>query len=351
MATDTELLDLVAPLRVSSFRFDVLDSSLAYAGTLEVTADATPTVSNDTNRAIKRTLSGVKLPPAAAAGVNPFADRVRPTMILANGSEWPLGVFLFGNWSRTPDTPDLGGEGGLVDQTLIVDDPIAKSVTLPQGASLSDFVEQLLNDVGLPAVDVASSPLTAGKALTWPIGTSRLAVLKAVAELLGYYTLYFDAGGTARMVPVPELAYADPDLTYAAGGRVLHSTIVESDDTMDAPNRFVVIDTGATVAPLVGTWDVPGGAPHSYLNRGFYMTDVRDVQGLATQADADAAAAAIGQAAGAGYAHLEFASAPDPRHDTFQLVEFDGVVWREESWTMPLAEGAAMGHKLRRVYQ
>lgn len=351
MPTDAELLDLVAPLRESSFRFDVLDASLAYAGTLEVAADSNPTVSNDTNRAIKRTLSGVKLPPAAAADVNPFADRVRPTMILSNGSEYPLGVFLFADWSRTPDTPDLGGEGGLVDQTLIVDDPLAASVTLAQGASLSDFAARLLADAGLPAVNVASSPLTAGKALTWPIGTSRLAVLKAVAELLGYYSLYFDAAGTARMVPVPELAYADADLVYAAGGRVLHSTIVESDDAMDAPNRFLVIDTGATATAIVGTWDVPGSAPHSYLNRGFYMTSVTEVQGLATQADADAAAAAIGQAAGVGYSHLQFASALDPRHDTFQLVEFDGLVWREESWTFPMEEGSAMGHKLRRVYQ
>jgi hypothetical protein len=351
MPTDAELLDLVVAARSSSFRLHVLDASLTYAGTVDALADTAATITNDTSRPIKRTMSGIRLPPDAAAAIDPFADRVQPVRVLSNGSEYPLGVFLFADWSRTPDTPDLGGQGGMVDQTLIVDDPIAASVTLARGASLSDFAANLLADAGLPAVDVQPSPLTAGKALTWPIGTSRLAIVKAVAELLGYYTLHFDAAGVARMIPVPDLAYADADLVYRAGGRVLHSTIVASDDAMNAPNRFIVIDTGATVAPLVGTWDVPGSAPHSYLARGFYATSITETQGLATQTDADAAAAAIGQAAGAGYAHLEFASPPDPRHDTYQLVEFDDVVWREESWTMPLAEGAAMTHKLRRVYR
>lgn len=348
--TTESLLDLTVGQRSSHFRFDLLDTALGVIGTLDVLADQPVTVENNINRTIKRTMSNMRLTPAAAAAINPFADRVRPTMVLENGAEFPLGVMLFGDLSTTPDTPGYGADGGLVDQTLMVDDPIVRSITLAQGANVAAFVVQLLADAGVVSAAVTPSPVAAGKALTWPIGTHLLAIINACAELLGYYSLFFDNAGTARMIPVPELAYSDPDHVYAAGGRVFHASQVASDDTMAAANRFVVIDTGATLQAIYGVYHVPAGAPHSYAHRGFYVTEVKEMQGLPDSAAALAAATAIGQAAEGGYAWLEFSGAPDPRHDTFGVVEFDGILWREQEWHLPLVEGGAMRHKLRRVY-
>lgn len=352
MATTDELLDLDVGFRQSTFRLDLLDMSFNLIGELAADADSPPTVDNNINRTTKRTMTGLRVAsPADLAAIDPFGDRLRPVMVLENGATFDLGVLLFGDLSRAPDTPGGHAELSLLDQTFIVDQPIAAGVSVAAGANLAAFASQFLTDLGLPRVDVAPSGAVAGSALAWPVETSGRAIVNHLADLLGYYSLFFDNSGYARLIPVPDLTGEPPEVFYGPGGRVYHSTIVESDDLLVAPNRFLVVDTSATNrTPIFGVYEVPASAPHSIASRGFAVTEAIRVQGLATVEDAAAAAAARGQTDSGGYAHLTFSGAPDPRHDTFTVVEFDGVLWREQSWSLPLEEGAAMRHSLRRVY-
>ena len=52
----------------------------------------------------------------------------------------------------------------------------------------------------------------------------------------------------------------------------------------------------------------------------------------------------------ADYTCVSFSSAPDPRHDTFDVIDLLGVRYREQRWSTRLEEGAVMAHDLRRVY-
>ena len=348
-----DLLDLVVGQRQSSFGFEVLDASLNVIGSVSPASDAPVTVDVNATRAIKRTLSGLVLASQADAdAIDPFGDRIRPVMTLENGESFELGVLLWADLSRSPDTPGHYAEGALVDQTLIVDQPIARGVVLSVGTNLGTFLEGLLATSGVPAYRVTSTPQTApSPGLAWPVGTSLLTIINTVSRLCGFYDLYFDNAGFAVLKPVPDLATEDPGVVYAAGGRIYSSTMVESDDTLTAPNRFLVVDTSAgNQAPVAAVYEVPASAPHSIANRGFAVTEVVEVQGLSSSSAAAAYAAALGQTRSAAYAHLSFAGAPDPRHDVHTVVEVDGVRWHELGWKLQLQEGAPMTHDLRRVY-
>jgi hypothetical protein len=353
--TTTELLDLDGvAARTSTFRLDVVDASLTLIGTLGAGADQPASVENNINRTVKRTMSGVRIPPSELAAVRPYSDRVRPVMVLENGVELPVGVFLFGDLSRTIDTAGTEAEASLVDQTVILDTGIAEPYSVPAGKSLTVAMGEILAASPVAAYDVAQTGQVAGSPLAWPAGASRLRVLSDLAATAGFYSPYFDNAGTCRLVAVPDLSAASASIVYAQGGvdtgRVIRGSIVRSDDTLGAPNRYVAVDASGQGGGFVGAYDVPATAPHSAANRGFVISRTVEVQGLATQADATAAAKAAGLQ-DTSYEHLQFASPPDPRHDTFDVVEFDGAVWREQSWTMTLREGEPMKHVLRRVYQ
>lgn len=351
MATTDELLDLEVGLRQSTFRLDLLGTSLNLIGSLGADADSPPIVTNDVGRTTKRTMTGLRLPsPADLAGIDPLGDRLRPVMVLENGDTFDLGVLLFADLSRAPDSPGQYAELSLLDQTFIVDQPIAASITVGVGANLASAAERLLLDLGLPLVEVDQSGVVAATPLTWPVETSTLEIVNRLGDLCGCYPLFFTSSGVARLMVVPDIASGDPDVTYGAGSRVYGGTIVESDDQLTAPNRFLVIDTAPSAAPIFATYEVPASAPHSIASRGFAITEVIRVQGLPTVEAAAAVAAARGQTGQGGYARLTFQGAPDPRHDTHSVIEFDGVLWREQSWSLPLEEGAAMAHVARRVY-
>lgn len=347
MATDADLLDLVVPERASKFRLDVLDATLSYIGTLGAQADAPATVENNINRTIKRTLNGVKIPRNVSAAVNPYTDRVRPMMVLENGSEYPLGVFLYADRSRLIDTAGEDHEASLVDQSIILDQGIAQAYSVPAGTVITTAITTLLATTPLVSYVVDQTAQQVGSALTWPAGTSLLKIVNDLAALAGFYSLFFDNAGVARVVVVPDLTTTTPTLTYAKGGRVLRSSIVRSDDALDTPNRYVAVDSSGS--GFSGVWDVPADAPWSAANRGYIVTSTVTVQGLASTSDAAAAAKAAGQQ-DTSYEHLKFSTPPDPRHDTFDVIEFDGARWREQAWAITLREGTAMKHDLRRVY-
>jgi hypothetical protein len=126
-----------------------------------------------------------------------------------------------------------------------------------------------------------------------------------------------------------------------------------TNDLLDAPNRFIVISNGAVSAsaaaiPIVGRYDIPSSAPHSIANRGFVIPSVEERQ-LDTQAQADAAARNLGQRQTI-FERTTLSTAPDPRHDGYDVIRWQGENWLELGWSLPMAEGAAMTHTMRKSY-
>jgi len=338
-------------MRQESVAFDVLDSSLQVIGTLQPARDPVPRVTNDTSRTIKRALSGLRIPAPEAADVNPFSDRIRPRWVIeGDPAVYPLGVFLYADRNEIVRSYGTDIDAELVDQTFIVDQPLAQSVSLGIGTGLSDAMLDVATAAGVPNVYVAPSTLTLQRPAVWPGGTSRYRVLADLALLAGFTPPYFDSAGTLTLTDSPDPEDAPPTRFYPPGSPIIDPSIIQTDDLLTAPNRWIVVDNGGTAGPVSGSYELPASAPHSYFNRGFYVTAWIEQQGVDSNAAATAAAKAQALSDPSGVERASFASVCDPRHDTYDVVEFDGRRWLEESWSVNLVAGGAQQHQMRALY-
>lgn len=353
----SDLLDLTSVTqRQATWRFTLLDVALKPLGEVEVDRTSPPTLSVDTSRSVKRTCAGITLTPGTISDVDVISERVAVTMILEDGSEWPQGVFLFSDVSRFAFTAGLEvGAVNLVDQLLIVDQQLDRSFVMRPGDSITDGIISLL--VPLPVtvvIDPSSAVVSpAQEAISWPSGTSRLRVINELATQIGYHELFFDNDGIGQLhlVPNPETATDEDVLIYPVGRRTYFGSVTRSTDLLELPNRFVVVNNGATDTPVFGLYDIPDTAPHSAVNRGFVISHVEQLQGINTNADAQRAALSLARSWRWAYETVEFAGPPDPRHDTYDVVEFEDVRYLELGWSLPLVEGSEMRHTLRRTYE
>lgn len=353
MPTSDQLLDLDGVSRRSStIRYDLLDATLTKIGELSPDRDAPPSITNNMNRTIKRVMEGMHLEPAEAADVDTISDRVRPVWVLSNGAEYNLGVFLWADASRLRFSYGLELEGSLVDQTLILDQALAFGYSLPKDTSITAALASLAQFAGFSGaeVEIASSGRTIGNPVAWPVGTSMFSIMAELCGMIGFFSPYFNNDGVLVMEPATDLSAATADHVYESGGRIIAGSMVESDDLLTAPNRYIVIGSGANDSEVYGTFDVPDAAPYSFVNRGFYVTDVWESQGITNTAQAEDAAAARYAQDGNTYRWVDFESTPDPRHDTFDVVQYLGDLYREQEWVLQLREGSAMRHSLRRIY-
>lgn len=350
MPTAAQLLDLDGiAQRSSSFRFEVLNAGLQRVGTINPVLGS-GTITNDGGRAVHRTLEGLRIPASEAYSLDTIAHRIRPLMILETGTRKSLGVFLVADasWTRRSYGSDLAAT--LVDQGLILDQEGENGYGFPPGTNVGAALRQVLQQSPVPSFTIDATSVTLGAWTVWPPDAHVIQVVNDLARLASFYPIYFDNDGVGRVKAVPDLASSTPMAVYEAGGRIIDGSISESNDLLTAPNRYRVINTGSADAPIFGSWDIPDTAPHSRGRRGFTITKTIEMQGIATRADAEAAAKAAGQQDASTYAWATFSSPPDPRHDTFDVVRFLGNRWREQSWKFPLREGGAMQHDLRRVY-
>lgn len=358
--TDEELLTLDGiSHRTATLRFDVLNQALETIGTVKPVS--APTVEQNINRAIKRTLNGFRLDPDTRGDVNTLTDRIRPVYVLESGTTYELGVFLFAEATRPRRPWGVELDASLYDLLWLFDQEIAESVSYPAGTNITDAMSDLAVDLGHPNVQVDPSSIVAGAPLVWPVDgtTTYLDILNELAALVGFRSVYCDNAGTLRARTAPDLSTASADFTYRTssdpGRMIAAGTITERDDLLSAPNRYIVVDTSPQDAPIVGVYDVPDSSPLSAANRGIVVPQVHDVQGLENTAAAEAMAAAKAKEDASTFRWVEFDAVPDPRHDTYNIVAYedddgDVLVYREQSWTLPCAPTALMHHSLRRVY-
>jgi hypothetical protein len=353
--TDAELLDLAFGVRVSGFKYELLDAANQPVGEVEIdVTEGHPRISNNINRTIKRTMDGLVLPPETQAEINPLVHRIRPRMILSNGGTFPLGVFLFADLAAEVYSFGDFGHGSMVDQGLILDQPSSTGAGYAPGTLVADAIAAEFTKAGLTTW-VIDPTVTAviGAAVAWPAGTNRSTICAELCALGGAYSPYFDNAGTITVRKVDDLATATPDLLYYTDqrSRIFASSTTISNDAMDAPNQYIVIDGSAADSAIVGVYDIPNTAPHSEAQRGFVVAQVIRADGLeSVEAAVARAQAEYGSGGGAAFEHVQFASPPDPRHDTFQIVAYDDINYREQEWSMQLRDGTDMTHHLRRSY-
>lgn len=350
--TDDDLLDLVALGRIDwTWEFTLYDRDGDVIGPLHPDLTAgTPSLRWDTSRTTMRTLSGLTLLASDAAGIRPLSDVVGVTMVLQNGSRYPVGRFVFAQVQTQRATAGQPVAYDLLDRAVLLDQPTGRTVALWPSQIVDDLYHRLAHEVlGPDAVMVMASPeVRPAEPLVWPAGTSRYEILADLADMMGCYPPHFDGTGrlVCRPVRVDDDAY---DHAYDATSNVIAGSVVEVDASMDAPNRFIV--TGGTgVNTVAGRWDVPADAPHSIAQRGYVVAVTRSLNGVETAARARRAARAWARRYTANYRTVSFSTLPDPRHGEFDTVAWYGKPHIETGWEISLAPGGLMTHDLARYW-
>lgn len=353
-----DLADYVGQ-RSATFRFELLDGVTGILkGELNPLRNSPPTLSHDTSRTIKRQVS-LELGVEDSARINVIRDRVLIFMVI-RGNSFPLGRYMFTDSVGAQWTAEDGQSSRelasvtLTDEMFIVDQGIERAFAANPATgsfiTVHDAMVLLLKD--LPQIQHSIEPSSLLATGAWAAGTSRAKVLSDLAMQGGYFSPWFDNNGILRIIQAFDPADRLADLSFDDGNRVIQASVANSNDLLNAANRFIVISNGTTGTdadvPAVGVYDVPSSAPHSIDNRGFVVPDVRDMQ-LSSPGQAQVVARAIGLASTV-FERVDLATAPDPRHDGYQVIKWDGERWLELSWNLVLSEGSPMRHVIRKVY-
>lgn len=346
--TDADLLDLRVRRRQDRVRFTLYRRE-EYAGELQPRADQVPKAENDTTRSVMRSLTGFELLPTDAAEINVLTDRVQADLILENGSVHSLGRFL---WSDAATTVRGWGRhlsSTLDDETFGLDQAIGRTYGIRAGDGIQTKAVALARELlGHLVVERDAGTTIARSPVSWTPSNTRREILDDLMKLCGWLPVYISNRRTLVFRGAPNLEVATPSVTYGPGGHVVADSIAESDSWLSAPNRWVVIASDGQGPPIVGRYDVPPEYPHSFASRGFHITVTETMQGIESVAAAKAAARALAHTSGRPFETIEFSSTLDPRHDTWDVIDWFGRRAMSTTWGMELISGGAMTHRLRR---
>jgi hypothetical protein len=371
-------------LRGATFKFLLEDLSGFQLGEIYPLRNSAPTLSHDTSRSIKRTLN-LTLDAATTAAFDEIQHRIRLFMVLEDGREFPLGRYMVASIARMPTTAGDLSSLALVDEMFIISQPISASygIAIIANSYIGDGVgrgsvyvgiQEFLNRYLLFNPEVDWGGVTSGapydlvrfqgreinveftdfaSAAAWQSGTAGTSVLSDLAVAGDYLSPWMGNDGSFRMIRAFDPNTVAPTFDMDEEDCVYRDSITRSNDLLSAPNRIIVTSNSGSgdsvAAPLVGTYDVPNSAPHSIQNRGFVIADVINIQ-LTTRAQANAVARNIAVTQRI-VERVELTTPPDPRHDSYDVVRWDGSLWLEVSWSMTLVEGGAMRHVLQRIFQ
>lgn len=348
VATPSRHLDLDRSIgqRQATWRFDLVNGVTGVKeGQLQPLRQPA-TISHDTTRTTKRQLS-IALGVADTAAINPVTDRVLVSMVFGTTLH-PLGRFMFTTPTTTTSTAGSRSTHTLTDEMFLVDQQISQGFPDVPGISCQDAVYALLAGLPIPGANVAQSPFPLIGA--WAPGTTRGQILAAIAVQGDYQTPWFDSNGILQMIRTVDPGLAVATLDMDRGNRVIRDSPTVTNDLLTAPNRFIVISNSGTAGgvPVIGKYDVPPSAPHSIQSRGFVVPSVQNLQvGTPDQAAAAARQLGLNQIIAVT---TQLDTAPDPRHDSYDVIRWQGVNWLEVGWSMACKEGAPMSHTLRRGF-
>lgn len=339
--------------RADDFRFDLHDGATdQLIGELSPDYSRPAVVSNDTGRAVRRQLNSVHLPPSELRDIAP-TDRLRPIMVVQDGTEFRLGTFTIADQGDATSNRGLARDTTWYDRCNALNQKTEHTIAFGKGSPIVLALLGVLLEV-VPVDEIVSAPesdATFGAPVQWPPGTNRITILDTMTDLLGWLPVFMQEDGFVQFLDVPDLDTADPTLSYELGGRIFDGSVLTSNDLLTAANRFVVYETSGR-STVTGRYDVPASAPHSIANRGgLVIPDVSTVQGLGSTSAANKYAKSKALTGQKIYRWASFTGPADPRHGTWTVLSFLGETWLEIAWQLTCRPGpASMTHKLRRVY-
>lgn len=351
--TRTPSLDLAASVGqvTYTFRFSLID---AVSG--DVMGDIHPirsaALSHNTASTIKRSLS-FPLGKVDTAAVNPITDRI---LVFADmpafrcpdtvSGEWPLGRYMWSDPSRQLSTAGRTSSNMLSDEMLRIDQQLEAGLS---GTGRSVPLVIIAAMAGID-VDLEMEPSPFMSADAWGMGVGRGQVLEALSVAGDYWSPWLNNQGRLQFLRTFNPADRLPDIDLDSGYQVIRNSPLETDDTLTAPNRFIVVSNAAIDPnqPVVGRADVPVNAPNSVVNRGFAIPAVLDLQ-ISNSDQAQAVAEGLANR-NTIYERISLDTVFDPRYDGYNVVRWQGVNWLELSRNVPLVPGEPMSHEFRKSY-
>lgn len=331
-------------IRTATFEFPLIDGV-----TGENKGFITPllgaSLSHDTASTIKRRLN-FGLGVVDTATIDTVSDRVLVNMLI-NGVRWPLGRYMFTNKASQFFSAGRLSNVSLVDEMFLVDQPIEKGIN-GLGKLVSTVISETVADLPVVLDNVEESVFTSVE--SWGIGTNRGNVLSSLSVTGDYFSPWFGNDTKLHFIRSFNPADAEPDFDYDIGNQVFRAGIVETDELLTAPNRVIVVSNSANDPknPVVGIADIAPNAPNSIQNRGFVVPKVFNLQ-VGDLVQANFVATGLAQRLTV-FEQVSLSTAPDPRHDSYNVISWQGEKWLELSWSMNLLEGGAMTHILRKSY-
>lgn len=309
---------------------------------LEIHPSTTGQLSYDDGNSSRYELKGLVFLPTSMRIFNPSTDYLQVYLIIDEGT-YNFGRYYATSLSRQKDVI-LSPEDEEISDLVHIDfaDGFVKlqqsteaPIVVLSGADPSDIMRDAAEMAGFPTAIAASESLM-GSDTAWDAFTSLYEVVDSVYPIAGHRAPWISFAGVFRSIAARQgtiepitLESLDP----VAG------TVTISETFLSAPNRVVVYDDAAEY-PLVGVWNAPASAPHSFANRGYYVTQAEAQQGLANIAAATAAAATIGEQLTART--LNASVFPTPALDGPKVLEYDGSFWLIRSWSLGTEPGAVL---------
>lgn len=293
--------------RVVDFRFEMLNNDEQLIGVLDG-VEPSGEAKWDYNASIKGggTIDVVDVGQA----VDWLNVRLRPVMLTSGAGssaaddEIPCGIFLCSAPGETWNAKGRSWRVELLDKNSILDqdiptdadgDPVTYS--LPAGTNVIQAVIDIITSAGETAPAITAGDKALARAMTWPMGTSKLKIINELLNAANYFSLWVDGAGQYQATPYVEPADRPPAYALATPFSKGDFSLMEPDWTRDRdiysiPNRYVAISQGdESNQPLtsVATNEDPA-SPYSYPSRGRWITAVLDNAEATTQADLDAIA-------------------------------------------------------------
>jgi hypothetical protein len=352
-------LDECVGQRQGTFKFNLLDGvTNQLIAEIHPVRDGSPSLSHDTSRTIKRMLSGITLTPNETELVNAGRHRIELYMVIG-GVDFPLGRYIFTDFTRLLTTYGYWSTSTLVDEMFLVDRPLENTFSIAPGSvwqnvseSVDDAVRRLIAKIPIDAVIESSPYFSSG---SWPQGARGGQVITDLSLFGDYMSPWFGNDKKMHLLRTFDPADVPADFDWDTRTVVIRDSIAVVEDYLSAPNRIVVVSNDAMGStsifstPVVGSYDIRASAPHSAVNRGFIVQETINTQvGSVTQATAVAEALAQRTL---NVERVEVSTPIDPRHDSYNVVRWDGSNWLELSWSMSLVEGGDMRHVLRKAYE
>ncbi len=330
--------------RSNSFVFRVVDVDGFNRGTITPLRGSGSGLTHNTTQTIKRRVS-LALGVQDSARINAASDRLLISFVVPGVGEFPLGRYIFVDPTDAVYADDRKLSSlTLNDEMFLVDQPILQGISGDGTSTVSLVILQVLRD--LP-ITFQAGYTQFGSKQSFSIGTHRGQVLNQLALAGAYWSPWFDNNGVLQFLPSFDPARQVPDFDFDAGTSVMGQAIATTTNLLTAPNRYIVISNNAeSNGASAGVADVPDTAPNSVTKRGFVIAEVSQLQ-----------ATDESQARGMAFTlanqntiieTVQLTTAVDPRHDSYNVIRWQGDLWLELAWTINF--DGTMTHTLRKAY-